>query len=70
LDQGRHHQERAFVLIRDYTYKGFGYIDESAQIQGIEDVLSYITSKEIHPDDNDIVRSWMRLKKREVVYLS
>jgi len=70
LDRGRHHQERAFIYIRDYTYQGYGYLDESAQINCPDDVNSYLTCKQIHPDDNDIVRSWMRLKKREVLYLS
>ncbi len=69
LDRGRHFQERAFVFIKDYTYQGSGYLDESAQINSVEDVRNYITSKEIYPDDNDIVRSWIRLKKRDVIYL-
>ncbi len=69
LDHGRHYQERAFIFIKEYTYQGYGYLDESAQINSLEDVVSYITSKKIHPDDNDIVRSWMKLKKREVIYL-
>jgi DNA polymerase-3 subunit epsilon len=69
LDKGRHFQERGFVFIKDYTYQGFGYLDESAQINSLEDVASYLTSKQIHPDDNDIVRGWMKLKKREVIYL-
>lgn len=70
LDRGRHFQERAFIYIKDYTYQGYGYLDESAQINSPEDVNSYLTCKQVHPDDNDIVRSWMRLKKREVLYLS
>ncbi|GBL34556.1 hypothetical protein EMGBS15_01510 [Filimonas sp.] len=56
-------------MIKDYTYQGYGYLDESAQIQRIDDVSSYLTSKKIHPDDNDIVRSWMKQMKREVIYL-
>jgi DNA polymerase-3 subunit epsilon len=69
LEKGRHFQERAFVFVKDYTYQGYGYLDESAIINSIDDVSSYILSKQIHPDDNDIVRSWMRAKKREVIYL-
>jgi len=69
LDRGRHFEERAFVFIKDYTYQGYGYLDAAAQINCLEDAKSYLTSKQIHPDDNDIVRSWMKVKKREVVYL-
>ena len=69
LEKGRHFQERAFVFVKDYTYQGYGYLDESAQINSLDDVSSYMISKQTHPDDNDIVRSWMRLKKREVIYL-
>ena len=69
LEKGRHFQERAFVFVKDYTYQGYGYLDESAQINSLDDVSSYIIFKQTHPDDNDIVRSWMRLKKREVIYL-
>jgi DNA polymerase-3 subunit epsilon len=69
LDKGRNFQERAFVFIKDYTYQGYGYLDETAQINSFDDVKSYVISKQIHADDNDIVRSWMKAKKREVLYL-
>ena len=69
MDKGRHPQEKAFIFIKDYTYQGYGYLDETSQILSMDDVNSYLTNKHIHPDDNDIIRGWLKQKKREVVFL-
>lgn len=69
LERGRHAEEKAFVLIYQYQYAGYGYIDESAQIANTQDVQSFLSSKSQHPDDHDIVLSWLNLKRRHIVLL-
>lgn len=69
LERGRHAEEKAFVFIHNYQYAGYGYIDESAQISHTEDIKGYLQTKSQHPDDHDIVLSWLNLKRRHIVLL-
>lgn len=69
LERGRHAEEKAFVFIHNYQYAGYGYIDESAQISHPEDIKGYLQTKSQHPDDHDIVLSWLNLKRRHIVLL-
>lgn len=69
LERGRHAEEKAFVFIQNYQYAGYGYIDESAQISHPEDIKGYLQTKSQHPDDHDIVLSWLNLKRRHIVLL-
>lgn len=68
IDKGRTFDEKSIILIKNNRYVGYGYIDESSQIMTIEDVSSYLVSKQSYPDADDIVKSWLRLKRREIVY--
>ncbi len=67
IDRGRTGEEKSIVLIRNHRYVGYGYIDESSQIMSIDDVDEYLVSKTSYPDADDIVKSWVRLKRREIV---
>lgn len=67
IDKGRMGLEKSFVIIENYAYAGFGYIDESAQISDTADWYNYTEKHKIHPDDHEIVRSWMKQKKRQIV---
>jgi DNA polymerase-3 subunit epsilon len=67
IDRGRTGEEKSIVLIRNHRYVGYGYIDDSSQIMSIDDVNSYLVSKQSYPDADDIVKSWVRLKRREIV---
>jgi DNA polymerase-3 subunit epsilon len=67
IDKGRNGDEKSIILIRNQRYAGYGYIDESAQIMSIDDVGSYLVSKTSYPDADDLVKSWLRLKRREIV---
>jgi DNA polymerase-3 subunit epsilon len=69
LDKGRHHQEKGFALIRNYTYQGYGYMDEQTQITDIDELSGHLHSKQVFPDDHDIVRGWLRQKRREIIFL-
>jgi DNA polymerase-3 subunit epsilon len=67
IDKGRNGDEKSIILVRNQRYAGYGYIDESAQIMSIDDVGSYLVSKTSYPDADDLVKSWLRLKRREIV---
>jgi DNA polymerase-3 subunit epsilon len=67
IDKGRNGDEKSIILIRNQRYAGYGYIDESSQIMSIDDVGSYLVSKTSYPDADDLVKSWLRLKRREIV---
>ena len=69
VERGRHAEEKAFVFIHQYQYAGYGYIDESAQILNALDVHSFLSGKSQHPDDHDIVLSWLNQKRRHIVLL-
>lgn len=69
VERGRHAEEKAFVFIHQYQYAGYGYIDESAQILNAHDVHSFLSGKSQHPDDHDIVLSWLNQKRRHIVLL-
>lgn len=69
LDRGRHYEEKAFVFIRDYTYMGYGYFDAGAQIRQPDDVSAYLVQKPVHPDEADLIRSWMKQKTRQMIEL-
>jgi len=42
-DAGRHHCEQSCILIEHGKFYGLGYIDESVQVTGIEDLKHYLT---------------------------
>ncbi len=69
LEQGRQGVEKSFVFIHNYQYAGYGYLDESCQITSKEDVFSYLTQQKTHPDDHDIIMSWLKQKKRHTLVL-
>lgn len=63
LDKGRHHEERALILIENNVYKGYGFIDSSHQINSMEDCRDIITSLPYYPDSDNLVKGWMRTNK-------
>ena len=67
VDRGRNESEKAIVLVKENRYAGYGYIDESAQIMQLDDVKEYLVAHAEFPDEDDLVKSWLRQKKRHVV---
>ena len=67
VDKGRTIDEKSIILIKNNRYIGYGYIDESAQIMTIDDVNSYLVAKAQYPDEDDLIKSWLRLKRREII---
>lgn len=66
IDKGRNAGEHSFIFIENRKYIGYGYIDEYACLQSIEEIKSYIENRIYYPDANDIVRSWLSQKRRNI----
>ncbi len=66
-DKGRTPQEKAIVLIENFKLLGYGYIDEQSQIYTLVDAKEYLQFPKLHPDEDDIVRSWIKYKKTKLI---
>ena len=55
--QGRHNNETAFVLIKDSTYLGYGFIDKSEQINSPEDLETFLIPQKDNLDVQKILRT-------------
>lgn len=55
--KGRHENEDAFVIIEKGTYKGYGFIDKTEQINNIEDFEPFLIPQNDNPDIQKIIRS-------------
>ncbi|MEZ5045818.1 MAG: exonuclease domain-containing protein [Chitinophagaceae bacterium] len=67
LERGRHEQEWSFVWIDNKRYKGFGYIDKEMTLYHPEDIAGYITSNEVYPDSDIIIRQYLKQHKKYII---
>lgn len=68
LDKGRHYEERALILVENGIYKGYGYIDNSHQINSVNDCRDIIKAANYYPDSDDLLKGWMRNNKQYKIY--
>lgn len=68
LDKGRHFEERALILVENGIYKGYGYIDNSHQINSVNDCRDIIKAANYYPDSDDLLKGWMRNNKQYKIY--
>lgn len=68
IERGRSADEKAFCVIENYQFVGYGYLDESISVHTINDVKANIIQKKMYPDEEDIIRGWLALKRREIIY--
>jgi DNA polymerase-3 subunit epsilon len=66
---GRTADEKALVLILNNKYIGSGYFDEFTPLNAIEDFEEVVTKSEYYPDNDDIVRSWLKINKPKTIAL-
>lgn len=62
MDKGRNAEERSVILIEDNQFKGYGYLDAFTQISGPDELRGLIKPSVYYPDNNDLVRTWMKGK--------
>lgn len=70
ITAGRTVDERAMVLILNNKYIGSGYFDEYTQLNTIEDFEEVITKCEYYPDNDDIVRAWLKTNHPKIIELN
>jgi DNA polymerase-3 subunit epsilon len=69
ITAGRTPDERAMVLVLNNKYVGSGYFDEYTQLNTIEDFEEVVTKTGYYPDNDDIVRSWLKSNKPQIIVL-
>jgi DNA polymerase-3 subunit epsilon len=67
LEQGRTVGETAFVCVRNYTYAGYGYMDDIQSMSTIQDFLPHVESSMFYPDMDTLIRGYLKSKKAKLV---
>ncbi|MEM9077670.1 MAG: exonuclease domain-containing protein [Bacteroidota bacterium] len=66
-EKGRYVNEKAFVLVDDGQYKGYGFIEDTAEIQSKTDIEAFLIPQKNTPETQRIVESMMpKLKYLEL----
>jgi DNA polymerase-3 subunit epsilon len=69
VDEGRHPEERALVLIENGHYGGYGYADVTGQANSPEELRYSVKKNTFYPDHDDIVRSWLNKHSVKTILL-
>ncbi len=60
IEEGRHSEERALVLLENGHYAGYGYTDITGQANSPEELRESIKRTSSYPDNDDIIRGWLK----------
>ena len=58
-EKGRHFNEKAFVLVDDGQYKGYGFIEDTVEIHSKTDIEAFLIPQKNTPETQRIVESMM-----------
>lgn len=64
---GRTIDEKAMVLVINNKYTGSGYFDEYTPLTNLEDFKEVVTPTEYYPDNDAIVRGWLKVNKPVII---
>ncbi|HRG57384.1 MAG TPA: exonuclease domain-containing protein [Bacteroidia bacterium] len=70
ITAGRSQDEKALILVLNNKYIGAGYFDEYTQLNNIDDFIDVVVKTDYYPDNDDIVRSWLKLNKVKIIPLN
>ena len=59
-EQGRHFEEEAFVLVKNGTYQGFGFIDAEVQVRRVEDYEPFLKRQTATYYTHKILSNYLR----------
>ncbi|MEM9362056.1 MAG: exonuclease domain-containing protein [Bacteroidota bacterium] len=66
-EKGRHVNEKAFVLVDDGRYKGYGFIEDTLEVRSRTDIEAFLIPQKNTPETQRIVESMMpKLKCMEL----
>ena len=63
LEKGRHRNERSFLLVEEGQYCGYGFFDESSQINSVDDLRDIVISQKHNSDIQHIIQAAIRKKR-------
>ena len=69
IEEGRHAEERSLVLIENGHYGGYGYADLTGQANSPEDLRDSVKKTTSYPDNDDIIRGWLKNHRVKTVLL-
>lgn len=69
ITNGRTPDERSLVLVLKNKFVGAGYFDEYTQLNTINDFEEVVTKSDYYPDNDDLVRSWLKANKPKIILL-
>ena len=58
-EKGRHANETAFVMIKDGSYLGYGFIDNDEQVNHLDDFITYLIPQKNNVDIQKILRPYI-----------
>ncbi|MBI1307568.1 MAG: DNA polymerase III subunit epsilon [Bacteroidetes bacterium] len=66
--KGRNRDEKAFVLIENGRYKGYGFVDTLTQISSFEDITDLLVHQNHNPDIQHILHGYLtKLSSQDIV---
>lgn len=67
IERGRHAEEYAFIWIKNYQYRGYGYLDKEVPISSGNDLKPFLESSLYYPDSDALIRSYIRQKEPKII---
>ncbi|GGW22408.1 exonuclease domain-containing protein [Arenibacter certesii] len=68
-DEGRHKDEKSFVMVENGVYKGFGYLPKKKNLAQFEEYVPYIIRMQDNNDVHKILRRYLRQKDNKSIVL-
>jgi DNA polymerase-3 subunit epsilon len=69
ITEGRTSDEKSLMLIINNKYFGTGYFDEYAQLNSIADFKELVAKAAYYPDNDDLIRSWLKKNNPKMIVL-
>ncbi|HTA27750.1 MAG TPA: exonuclease domain-containing protein [Bacteroidia bacterium] len=70
IEEGRHREERSLILVENGHYAGHGYADITGQVNSPEDLKDSIKKTSTYPDNDDIIRGWLKNHNVKTILLN
>ncbi len=67
LGDGRHRDEKSFVLIMEGQLQGYGFIDAESMISTSSEWIEHVTQRFSYPEANGLVRTYMAKNRCSVI---